>query len=274
MIRPLPRAGLWGSLGLVAIGCSRFEAEPQPARFEIAGAHAELVCEGCHTEGQPYQALPTDCRSCHEADRASPTHFADQTCNDAGCHTSADLTWSDLAGGTDFHDFLPLEGSHDLECTSCHAEGKDNQDLPGVSEYCWNCHEIDRKKTDDTPNGLHYVQYVGGDPKQPDPSFRWDCGPCHTPATWATGAFDHTPRSPHGTLVSDPADVEDCVPQPDPTDWVTGCVGCHPTSTAESQCASCHADSHFQGNPPSTCIDSGCHESAQPPDCDSLATPQ
>ncbi|MEO0600140.1 MAG: hypothetical protein AAF211_01820, partial [Myxococcota bacterium] len=110
------RGVLWLGTSLAAVGCGRFQAEPQPTRFEIAGAHAALTCEACHTEGQPYGPLSTDCRSCHESDRKNEAHFADQTCNDAGCHTSADLTWADVVGGGGFHDFLPLQDAHDLAC--------------------------------------------------------------------------------------------------------------------------------------------------------------
>ncbi len=277
MIRPgtTLRLGVWLGVGLAAAGCSRFTPEPQPARFEIAGAHAELVCEACHTEGQPYQPLSTDCRSCHEADRPSPTHFAEQTCNDAGCHSSEHLTWGEVGGNVDgFHDFLPLEGSHDIDCALCHTDTEKYADLPGVSDYCWNCHEVDRKGDDDTPNGLHYIAYVGGDPKQPDPAFRWDCGPCHVAQEWSTNAIFHSWRSPHGVMITDPAEVEVCIVEPDETAWITGCVGCHPDTTAVAQCVSCHDDpNHFPGQPPLTCTSAGCHESAQPPDCDSLATP-
>jgi len=275
MIRPLPRADLWLTIALAA-GCKGFEAEPLPQRFDIAGAHAQLVCESCHTEGKPYQPLDTDCRSCHEADRSTPTHFPDQTCNDAGCHTSADLSWADVVGGVDFHDeFLPLEGSHDLECKSCHADLETYTDLPGEADYCWNCHEADRDDDGETTNGLHYIAYVGGDPKQgPDPRFRWDCGPCHTPLTWEDAAFEHPTRTPHGSMITDPKGVEVCVLQPDPADWVFDCADCHPESTATSQCVSCHDDpGHFPGSAPSTCIDAACHASAQPEDCDSLTTP-
>lgn len=263
---------VWLSLGVTVGGCSRFDAEPVPVRFEIAGAHAALNCETCHTEGRPFQPLSTDCRSCHEQDRKSPTHYADQSCDDAGCHSNAHLLWADALGEGGGHDFLPLEGAHDLDCEACHTDLENHADLPGVSAYCWNCHEADRRPEDlDTPNGLHYIAYLGGDPKQPDPAFRWDCGPCHTPVDWSS-AFDHEPRSPHGVMLRDAIDI--CVLQPDETDWITGCDGCHPDSTAQSQCVSCHDDpGHFPGTAPLTCINAGCHVSAQPQHCDGRNPP-
>jgi len=272
MIRPGPmlRAGLWGSVGLAVVGCSRFEAQPEPARFEILGAHAALTCEACHTEGQPYQPLSTDCRSCHEADRPSPTHFAEQTCNDAGCHSSAHLLWTDvIAPGGDFHDFLPLEDAHDLDCAACHTDTENYADLPGVSAWCWNCHEEDRKPDDDTPNGLHYIQYLVDDPKTPDPRFRWDCGPCHEPVDWSTN-IDHPWRSPHGTLIE--GEKIECEPVPE-NEWVSGCIGCHPTSTATADCLGCHTDAHFTQANAVGCTEGDCHASAQPLGCDSLSTP-
>ncbi|MEM6929578.1 MAG: hypothetical protein AAF602_21740 [Myxococcota bacterium] len=269
------RSALWWGASLVAVGCGRFQAEPQPSRFEIAGAHSLLTCEACHTEGQPYGTLPTDCRSCHESDRKNAAHFPEQTCNDAGCHSSADFAWAEVGGvDGDFHDFLPLVDSHNLDCEACHTDTENYTDLPGVSSYCWNCHEVDRKGEDDTPNGLHFIAYLNNDIAQPDPAFRWDCGPCHVAQQWATSAFDHAWRSPHGVMVSDPAGVEACVVEADDTQWITGCVGCHPDTTAVAQCVSCHDDpTHFPGQQPLTCTGAGCHVSAQPPDCDSLITP-
>lgn len=257
------------ALGAV-VGCNRFQPEVQPVVFPIEGAHAALTCEACHTEPQPFGPLPTVCTSCHEADRPSPTHFPQQTCNDAGCHSSAHFAWTDVIGDGGFHDFLPLEGSHDIDCSSCHKDLEDYADLPGVSAYCWNCHEAERWADD--PDGSHYALPAGAPADQLDPRFRWDCGPCHEPVQWSTNPFEHGPRSPHGAMSSITPNGEDCVDTP-PETWVTGCNGCHPTSTATFVCYACHPDSHGGSFNEATCTNDGCHVSAQPPDCDSLVTP-
>ncbi|MEN0063573.1 MAG: hypothetical protein AAGA48_15590 [Myxococcota bacterium] len=270
----MPRAAFVVAFGLATAGCNRFTAEPQEARFVIAGAHELLTCEACHTEGRPYQPLPTNCQSCHEEDRKNDTHFPNQTCNEAGCHSSEHFTWAEVLGVEDgFHDFLPLEGSHDQDCSACHKDTKNYADLAGESSYCWNCHEAERwtkDPTDPLGQGLHYIRYLDLKQKEPDPRFRWDCGPCHEPVAWSSNPFFHGPRSPHGTLL---ADANSCVPIADDTQWVTGCEGCHPGSTKNLDCDTCHADSHLAGTNPTTCLTAGCHESAQPPNCDSLVTP-
>ncbi|MEN0068057.1 MAG: hypothetical protein AAGA48_38360 [Myxococcota bacterium] len=274
MMRPggTPRAA-FVIVAALAIACNRFTAEPQPARFVIAGAHAQLTCEACHTEGRPYQALSTNCQSCHEEDRKSPTHFPNQTCNDAGCHSSEHFAWADVLGVEEgFHDFLPLEGSHDQDCSACHKDTKNYADLEDESAYCWNCHEAERWTEDPSnPQGLHYIQYLDLDQKKPDPRFRWDCGPCHQPVAWSENPFFHAPRSPHGTFVFDGVT---CVPKVDETQWVTGCEGCHPGSTANLDCDTCHPDGHLAGSNPLTCLSANCHTSAQPTGCNSLDTPK
>ncbi|HHO53094.1 MAG TPA: hypothetical protein ENK18_20025 [Deltaproteobacteria bacterium] len=263
-----------GLLGVVAIGlvastsCSRFEAPVRQIRFEQVGAHATITCEACHGP-PPFSALPTDCQVCHEKDRKSPEHYAGQTCNGAngvGCHLVEHLTWAGVFGGTGtgtgVHDFLPLQGSHDLPCETCHTDTVNYLDLPGVSDYCWNCHEADRKA------GGHYAQE--GDPL--DPVYRWDCGPCHTPVAWDTDFFFHGPRVPHGTLLA----IETtgtglpCSPTPDNT-WQHDCKGCHPVNTAEFVCLTCHDGVH--GGVYTEPVCESCHVSAQPEGCDSLNPP-
>jgi hypothetical protein len=245
---------------LSATACSRFAPEVPIVRFDInGGAHAQLDCEACHGP-PPFAALPTDCVSCHEDDRKNASHYPGQTCNaNGGCHSASDLSWGGVFGGTGetgdgFHDFLPLDGSHDLDCTSCHADTVNYADLPGQSDFCWSCHEEDRK-----PGG-HYTLEDVYDPLYP--VYRWDCGGCHVPNTWLTDVFVHPARIPHGSL-----DV-DCNIKPE-TGWVGGCQGCHPVATTEFACYDgCHPTAHDRNFAESACL--GCHVSAQPEDCDSL----
>ncbi len=261
------------AIGLVAAtSCSRFDAPlPTPARFEQVGAHATLSCEACHGP-EPFGPLPTDCLACHEADRKTPEHYTGQTCNGAngvGCHLVEHLTWGAVFGGTGTtpnagpHAFLPLEGSHDLACESCHTDLDAYLDLPGQSDYCWNCHEEDRK-----PGG-HYAQE--GAPL--NPQYRWDCGPCHTASEWNADLTLHGPRVPHGAVaIVDPNlnDNTKCEPTLDNT-WQSSCQGCHPVNTAEFVCLTCHDGVHNGTYSEPSC--DSCHTSAQPEDCDSLGAP-
>ncbi|MBX2801285.1 MAG: hypothetical protein KTR31_26645 [Myxococcales bacterium] len=252
------------ALGLLAtIACERFEAPPREVRFELVGAHGRATCEACHG-APPFATIPTDCVTCHEDERKNDGHFPKQTCNGGdGCHSVEHFEWRDVIGEGGFHDFLPLVGAHDQACDGCHKDPKGGKDLVGVSAYCWNCHE-------DARPGGHYA--LEADPL--DPTYRWDCGPCHSPTTfWPEETFVHTERSPHGVLFQVKEGQTGVCDLNDESLWVTGCEGCHPVANTEFKCLEgCHDDAHIDDaalfRQENACT--GCHDSAQPEDCDSL----
>jgi predicted CXXCH cytochrome family protein len=263
------RRVLWSVPGLVALAsCGEpFHEETGAATFVLPGPHAVLTCEQCHGP-PPYQAFvwDTTCLSCHEVDRKTPDHYAGQGCSESGCHLDTDPTWADNHGVP--HDFLPLEGVHSLDCTSCHDSGTPSNDdvFPeGGSRYsCAGCHEDDRL----TPT--HYVE-PGGDLPY-GALLGWDCNACHDQELrkglpidpgW-TDFGDHGEiRFPHGTEAQGTV-----LP---PTAWVVACTDCHPDQPPIYTCTtSCHAEIFVEprlachnglepGQNDGNCTTSGCH---------------
>jgi hypothetical protein len=86
--------------------------------FPLAGGHAGLGCQQCHTSGDP-GPIPADCYSCHSADYLqAPDHQALNFSQD--CESCHDTTiWSDV----DFSHSFPLAGPHNRSCTDCHTTG-------------------------------------------------------------------------------------------------------------------------------------------------------
>ena len=125
--------------------------------FALTGAHLRIFCSQCHGVGQ-FQALPSACVSCHQADYSrttDPNHQAAQFPTDcAACHTTN--TWR---GARFDHDglFFPIfSGAHQgrwSSCSDCHTNPNDFRQFnclschgnahPGrnyTSQQCYSCH--------------------------------------------------------------------------------------------------------------------------------------
>ena len=85
--------------------------------FELVGVHAAIECETCHGDGA-FGPLPTDCVSCHEADRPE-RHYRQRSCGEAGCHTPVGWKATGFGDDDDDDDSVPRT---DLGCT-CSATG-------------------------------------------------------------------------------------------------------------------------------------------------------
>jgi hypothetical protein len=129
--------------------------------FPLTGAHAQVQCAQCHTNGQ-FKGTPTDCYSCHQKD---DTHQGGLGQDCAACHTTA--SWQQATFDHSKSAF-PLTGAHaNVECAQCHV---DNQ-FKGTPTDCYSCHQ-----KDDAHQG----------------QFGQDCGGCHTPVDWKQATFDHS----------------------------------------------------------------------------------
>jgi len=107
------------------------DQEFEHEEYELTGAHLGTECSGCH-EDEEWEASRI-CSACHEDDR--PEGHITTDC--IGCHsteTFEEPTWN--------HGFYPLEGGHDIPCSSCHYDGF--HDTP---DECHDCH------ADDAPAG-------------------------------------------------------------------------------------------------------------------------
>lgn len=174
--------------------------------FPLTGRHRQVECEACHGAGggERYQALATECLSCHAAQygSATPDHSGfPETCG--GCHGT--LTWRgarfDHASAAGY----PLEGAHNRsDCSSCHvppdftlrytATGprdciachRDDYDREhaglGFAEDCLVCH------SQETFRGARWLEHEARFPiYSGSHARRWSsCGQCHDSPGFAT----------------------------------------------------------------------------------------
>jgi hypothetical protein len=224
------------------------------------------ACEGCHEDDRPEGHYAGSCgeAGCHipagwletggligdddddddttivgDDDDDTPTGDDDDTTTPTG--DDDDDTTTPTGDDDDettpttpfYHDFLPLEGPHNVGCTDCHV------DLVNPTErlVCLDCHEDDRDGAD------HYAGQ--------------DCAHCHpVEAGWGNNQVHEFqlahpkpgPLAPVNGCVSIPAPVpvELCIScHPDPTDRAGSfdCVTCH--EKTETDCR--HANGLFPG---------------------------
>lgn len=148
--------------------------------FPLTGAHAQIPCEGCHTDDRAgaFAPLPSDCVACHGRQYRATT-FPDHAAlgypvDCRACHGTT--TWHgapfdhvQASGG------FELLGSHArIACTSCHSppNGEVRYAASGSAD-CFACHRAD------------YDREHGGR------GFPTTCQTCHTTETWDDATYDH-----------------------------------------------------------------------------------
>ncbi|MFT4974644.1 MAG: hypothetical protein ACI8S6_000527 [Myxococcota bacterium] len=147
------------SIGLACISPPGLDTSQ--GHFPLQGEHATLSCSECH--GESLTTLPTDCMSCHLADRPAE-HTGDRLGDCAACHS--ELGWQ---YAVDDHSFLPLEDAHAILCSECHDDLDTFTGLAGST--CQTCH------LDDTPGPDHFLGQ--------------ECSNCHNTISWGDVDFDH-----------------------------------------------------------------------------------
>lgn len=129
--------------------------------FPLMGAHAEVVCDQCHTSAA-YRDAETYCLGCHASDDPHGGGFGNQ-CDD--CHNpSTWLAWQfDHATQTSF---ALTEGHAGIGCKSCHEATIRGR--TGASGDCNSCHSRDDphfgrfgKKCDNCHNTSSFAQIEG-----------------------------------------------------------------------------------------------------------------
>lgn len=189
------------------------------SRFQLAGKHLEVQCNGCHKDGH-YRPIDTACGNCHYNFHAP--QFAER-CD--SCHRVDGWT-----AGLDFdHDErtqYPLYGRHrDIDCQKCHFGNR----YKGLPQTCEGCH-------------LDVHQGKKGA----------DCDRCHTTSDWGTNSnIDHDFGAFRLEGVHDIIECERCHgPGRERTLAGTGpeCVNCHRDPHFGSfgpMCNDCHGQQHF-----------------------------
>jgi predicted CXXCH cytochrome family protein len=264
--------------------------------FALAGAHASVKCQTCHTTldfSQPRKS----CASCHQ-----DPHLGEFGSDCARCHTPR--SFLDRAGMVRLHQMtrFPLAGAHaGLDCESCHARTAQGRlRFTATDTDCYACHRTDFAATSSpahvaggfptTCTSCHNT--AAWRPARFHQAGANDCYACHRPAYEGTAAPAHaaggiptTCTSCHNTVAWQPATFDHSA-----TPFaLTGahqaarCQDCHGSpwqNTLASDCYSCHrpayegtaAPAHAAGGIPTTCT--SCHNTVawQPATFDHNAT--
>ena len=186
--------------------------------FSLQGGHAELTCDGCHSDDPFQDTLETACIGCHAEDDEHDGHFGTR-CD--SCH-GVDL-WTEIlfdhASDTEY----ALHGAHQsIECEACHAEPIYDTSL---ESGCNDCHAED-------------------DPHEGEQGIT--CQDCHNETSWEEDVFfDHDlTRFP---LLGSHAGIEctDCHESHVFRDAPEACVECHLEDDPHEdrfsdECTTCH----------------------------------
>jgi hypothetical protein len=186
-------------------------------RFPLMGAHATVDCDACHKGGatSQFQAMSTDCYSCHASDfktATTPNHVSGGfSTNCALCHgvdTWLNANFDHSAAG------FPLTGGHAVpprQCADCHI----NNNFNLASTACVTCHLKD---------------YQGAaNPNHVAAGFAQTCAQCHNTTSWSNASFNHN-------LTNFPLTGMHTVPP-------RQCVDCHVANNynlTTNACVSCH----------------------------------
>ena len=190
--------------------------------FPLAGRHAEVACESCHT-GPVHDPIERECSSCHAKD---DVHGGEQGSDCAVCHDES--SWTKRVVFDHEITKFPLLGMHaTVGCESCHASARFQE----AETECSSCH-----RPDDT-----HEQTLGS-----------ACATCHNPNAWSLWRFDHDAQTSfalHGS--HEGVDCRTChttaVVAGKPMETPESCIGCHAKEDIHRgafgrDCAQCHSE--------------------------------
>jgi len=204
--------------------------------FPLTGAHVQLTCDQCHSDGV-YRGKPTTCVSCHQTDfnnTTTPNHAQAQFPTDCtACHTTT--TWTGAAFNHNNTAF-PLTGAHlSATCAQCHGDGV----YKGKPTTCVSCHQTDYNNTTN--------------PNHAQAQFPTDCTLCHATTSFTTATFNHSNTAFPLTGAHLSATCAQCHGDGVYKGKPTTCVSCHQTDYNQTtdpnhqqaqfstDCVACHA---------------------------------
>jgi len=230
--------------------------------FPLLGAHAQLDCQACHTEGI-FEDLATQCADCHNGNTApgvtanhAPVTESCDTCHNVDSFVVATSTTMDhtILNGmscSSCHDGITATGKHPthletaLECDACHntniwtTTGFDHSAVSG--QACVTCHN----GTDATGKGSTHIATTDL------------CNACHTTSSWIP-----ITTVDHGQVMGACSSCHDGVTAtgkgPTHIDTTEECNACHTTEawvasfdhstlTSSQSCIDCHNGTQATG---------------------------
>ncbi len=194
-------------------------------RFPLAGKHAAVRCETCHTRPAREVKLSGECAACHTRDDPHTGNLGPKC---GTCHDSND--WKTRVAFDHALTRFPLIGKHAAaQCIACHADKRFT--AKGVA--CADCHVDDHHKgTLGTPSA---------------------CARCHNSVSWKAWNFNHdtATRFPltgqHQGLICSACHGR----AGDPAKIGGQCIDCHRRDDRHrgefgEDCARCHVTDNFR----------------------------
>ena len=186
-------------------------------RFPLTGGHAAVDCDSCHkgAASSRFQAMSTECYSCHAADfkaTTNPNHVsAAFSTNCTTCHGTD--TWLNATFDHSTVGF-PLSGGHAVpprQCSDCHINNNYNL----TSTACVSCHLKDYQGTTN--------------PNHVTANFSQTCNGCHNTTSWSNASFNHnlTNFPLTGMHTVPPRQCTDCHVNNNYNLTSNACVTCH-----------------------------------------------
>jgi len=187
-------------------------------RFVLDGGHADLTCEGCHSDDPFADSLEMACIACHLEEDEHDGHFGDKC---ETCHGTD--AWETRIFDHDRDTDYSLLGAHStIECEACHIEPI--FEVP-LQTACNDCHA-----EDDAHEGEQGI----------------DCDDCHNESTWQDDVFfDHDLTRFPLLGAHREEDCEACHETHVFRDAPEACVDCHVEDDPHAgrfndDCAGCH----------------------------------
>lgn len=250
--------------------------------YPLKGAHADLACESCHTDGK-YKGTRRECVDCHQTPNTGiyAKHFAGEC---VGCHTLENWT--------------PYDFNHVavVECQSCHLKDQPVahynppdrsikylaavrlQSLKAMptptamngeeayADTCTRCHSntTDWNEVNFDHFGFNDCATCHQEKDAPADHYTGQCSNCHNTVAWADAWFNHAGFTKCATCHAAEAPAAHypgyaCATCHTPTKWkpvtfnhqgVENCVDCHavdkPAVHYPGQCSTCHTTEDWQ----------------------------
>jgi predicted CxxxxCH...CXXCH cytochrome family protein len=238
----------------------------------LTGRHAQIACEGCHAgEVAPFGPIEDNCLACHEADRKTPTHHADdRTCSGGGCHSVADLCWAYYEEGCQPWKVTDTGTIITTDTDTPTDTGTIDTYVPPTGNSCASagCHGVDPVRDDAAPNSSSHNAHLRPTSNLWQPVAPLGCSTCHPSGNYDAGLGPEVATHQDGTKsVTLQGITVGTNPAPLYTAGTKTCSGtyCHGGSMAdapqdpvwdgggaEAACGTCHVSppvNMFDGNP-------------------------
>jgi len=200
-----------------------FFRHERDTKYPLAGKHAAVKCDSCHTGNLYRDKLGSDCIACHRKD---DKHLGQLGASCRDCHS--DASWK-VERFDHAKTRFALTGRHArIDCQACHK----TLEFRSAPRDCYGCHQADDK----------HKRTLGR-----------NCASCHSTRAWRAWDFDHRKSrfaldGAHTKIACAACHRE---PAEEPLRLSTACIDCHRKDDKHdkaygSVCERCHVTRSFR----------------------------